>query len=52
MKYTLYCDGGCRGNGKENAYGAWACIILDSDGNECFSLALADIQILEQKCLQ
>lgn len=44
MKYTLYCDGGCRGNGKENAYGAWACIVLDSNGNECLSLALADKQ--------
>lgn len=25
----LYCDGGCRGNGKKNALGAWAYVIID-----------------------
>lgn len=25
----LYCDGGCRGNGKENAVGAWAYVIIN-----------------------
>ena len=29
---TLYCDGGCRGNGKENNIGSWA-YMLEYNGN-------------------
>lgn len=29
MKYTIYTDGSCRGNGSENAVGAWGYVILN-----------------------
>lgn len=30
MIYQVYCDGSTRGNGKENAVGAWAYVILNN----------------------
>lgn len=30
--YDVYTDGGCRGNGKENAIGGWAFIVYSSEG--------------------
>ena len=32
-KIKLYCDGGCRGNGKEKVIGAWAYVVLDENNN-------------------
>jgi ribonuclease HI len=32
MNYIIYCDGSARNNGYENAVGAWAYIVLDSNG--------------------
>lgn len=29
--YILYCDGGCRGNGKNNSLGAWAYVIIENN---------------------
>lgn len=29
--YILYCDGGCRGNGKKETLGAWAYVILENN---------------------
>lgn len=31
-KYDVYTDGGCRGNGKANAIGAWAFIVYKPNG--------------------
>ena len=31
ITYNIYTDGGCRNNGKENALGAWAFVILDDN---------------------
>lgn len=31
MKFEIYCDGSTRGNGKENAVGAWAYLIHEGD---------------------
>lgn len=31
MKFEVYCDGSTRGNGKENAVGAWAYLVLCGD---------------------
>lgn len=33
MKYTIYTDGACSGNGKEDAIGGWAYVILDENEN-------------------
>ncbi len=32
MKYDVYCDGGCRGNGKEDSIGAYAIIVVPESG--------------------
>ena len=29
MKFEIYCDGSTRGNGKENAVGAWAWLVVE-----------------------
>lgn len=34
MKYIIYCDGSCRGNGTETANGGWAYVILEEDETE------------------
>ncbi len=31
-KFVVYTDGGCRGNGKSDAVGAWAFIVYDYQG--------------------
>lgn len=31
MNYRIYCDGSCRGNGSENAVGAWGYIIITDE---------------------
>ena len=31
MIFEIYCDGSTRGNGKENAVGAWAYVVLSAD---------------------
>ena len=31
MQFEVYCDGSTRGNGKENAVGAWAYAVLCAD---------------------
>lgn len=33
MIYQVYCDGSTRGNGKENAVGAWAYVVINSQYN-------------------
>lgn len=33
MIYQVYCDGSTRGNGKENAVGAWAYVVINGDYN-------------------
>ena len=33
MIYQVYCDGSTRGNGKENAVGAWAYVIINGQYN-------------------
>ena len=33
MSWKIYCDGSCRNNGYENAYGAYAYVVLDEDEN-------------------
>lgn len=35
MIFEVYSDGSTRGNGKENAVGAWAYVILGADGKIC-----------------
>lgn len=34
MKFTIYCDGSTRNNGRVNAVGAWAYVILDGNGEK------------------
>lgn len=41
MIYRVYCDGSTRGNGQENAVGAWAYVIVNS---EYESMSRADVQ--------
>lgn len=36
MKYYVYSDGSTRNNGRANAVGAWAYVILDENGQEIF----------------
>ena len=33
MKYTIYCDGSTKGNGKENSVGAWAYVVVNTETN-------------------
>ena len=33
MIYQVYCDGSTRGNGRENAVGAWAYVIINGQYN-------------------
>ena len=33
MIYQVYCDGSTRGNGKENAVGAWAYVVINGQYN-------------------
>lgn len=42
-KYQIYTDGGCRGNGKAEAVGAWAFIVYDYSGNRVGSKSEANI---------
>lgn len=37
MIYQVYCDGSTRGNGKENAVGAWAYVVINQDNTICAS---------------
>ena len=32
MKFEIYCDGSTRGNGQENAVGAWAYLVRNENG--------------------
>lgn len=41
MIYEVYCDGSTRGNGKENAVGAWAYVIINGQYN---SMVAGDVQ--------
>lgn len=34
MRFTIYCDGSTRNNGRANAVGAWAYVILDENGEK------------------
>ena len=34
MKFTIYCDGSTRNNGRADAVGAWAYVILDGNGEK------------------
>lgn len=34
MKFTIYCDGSTRNNGRADAVGAWAYVILDGNGKK------------------
>lgn len=40
MTFEVYCDGSTRGNGKENAVGAWAYVILQNN-EKMFSKVVA-----------
>jgi ribonuclease HI len=44
MIYQIYCDGSTRGNGKENAVGAWAYVIINPQYN---SMSFADVQAVK-----
>ena len=41
MIYQVYCDGSTRGNGKENAVGAWAYVVINGQYN---SISVGDAQ--------
>lgn len=41
MIYQVYCDGSTRGNGKENAVGAWAYVVVNSQYD---TMSAADCQ--------
>ena len=41
MIYQVYCDGSTRGNGKDNAVGAWAYAIINGDSN---TISACDVQ--------
>ena len=41
MIYQVYCDGSTRGNGKDNAVGAWAYVIVNGDSN---TISAGDVQ--------
>ena len=44
MIYQVYCDGSTRGNGKENAVGAWAYVVVNSQYD---SMSAADRAAVE-----
>lgn len=48
MKFEIYCDGSTRGNGKENAVGAWAYVIL-KDGEKYISQYGSVLQTTNQR---
>jgi ribonuclease HI len=33
MNYAIYCDGSTKGNGRENAVGGWAYVLVNADHN-------------------
>lgn len=40
MNYSIYTDGACSGNGKENAIGGFAFIVLDNKGTLRYEFAV------------
>lgn len=48
MKFEIYCDGSTRGNGQENAVGAWAWLML-ADGKEITRACQAEQNATNQK---
>ena len=40
MNYSIYTDGACSGNGKENAVGGFAFIIVDNEGTPRYEFAM------------
>lgn len=40
MNYSIYTDGACSGNGKENAAGGFAFIIIDNEGTLKYEYAM------------
>lgn len=49
MKYLYYTDGACKGNGKENSYGAWGFILFDEENNELARDCQSEIQTTNQR---
>ena len=39
--FKIYCDGSCKGNGKENAVGAFAYVVLNEKDEELFHFTTA-----------
>lgn len=48
MKFEIYCDGSTRGNGKENAVGAWAWVAHEG-GNKIFENCQAEKNTTNQR---
>ena len=48
MKFEVYCDGSTRGNGKENAVGAWAFLILRA-GAKIYQDCKAEVNTTNQR---
>ena len=48
MKFEIYCDGSTRGNGQENAVGAWAWLLL-ADGKEVSRACQAEKNTTNQR---
>lgn len=44
-KFVVYTDGGCRGNGKANAVGAWAFIVYKENGERVGSKSNGQIGV-------
>lgn len=49
MKYKLYCDGSTRGNGKENAIGGWAYVVVHEEGAIICQAAESEVGTTNQR---
>lgn len=44
MKYSIYCDGSTKGNGKKDSVGAWAYVVVNAEYN---TMSFGDCQAVE-----
>ena len=52
MVYRIYTDGSTRGNGKENAVGGWAYVVINENGEETlFSDEYLEIKVLNRNMI-
>ncbi len=49
MTYRIYTDGSTRGNGKENAVGGWAYVVINENGEKVWENSGSEIETTNQR---